>query len=81
LRRHFTEPERALHIDPAGRAKICGSVAQSHHLLNQRRQRINDIYVPKIETAKSPEEQQQIEPAASQEMVCGRERRDQRRQI
>jgi hypothetical protein len=32
-------------------------------------QRINDIYVPKLETAKSPEEQQQIQQTASQEMV------------
>jgi hypothetical protein len=32
-------------------------------------QRINDIYVPKLESAKSPEEQAQVRQAASQEMV------------
>ena len=32
-------------------------------------QRINDTYVPKLESAKSPEEQQQLRQTASQEMV------------
>ena len=32
-------------------------------------QRINDTYMPKLESAKSPEEQQQVKQTASQEMV------------